>query len=130
MLVNRVVPLRVEGGSSGVGLRYVAHGFAKHPVVANVGYAVLVAVGVWHVVGGAAKWFRVSPEYVVEGGDYGARKKRKRRRVINATIVGVYLVWIAGGLGVVGRGDAGSGWEARNWEYLYASVPLVGRWLS
>lgn len=112
-----------------MGLRYFAHLVAKHPVIANVGYATFIAVGVWHVIGGSAKWLRISPEYIVEGGDYGARRKRKRRRLIGATTLGVYLVWIAGGLGVVGRWGAGTGWEAKNWDRIYASVPLVGKWI-
>ena len=45
MFVNRILPLEVEGGSSGVGLGYVSHGFAKHPLVANLGYGVLVGGG-------------------------------------------------------------------------------------
>lgn len=127
--MNRFLPLQVEGGSSGVGLRYFAHLFAKRPIIANSGYVAFLAIGVWHIVGGAAKWFQVSPEYIVEGGDYGQRKKRKRRWIINATTIGVYLLWVAGGLGVVGRGGAGTGWEAINWDKIYASVPLVGKWI-
>ena len=59
--INRIWPLYVEGDSSGVGLRFVAHGFAKHPLLANIGYAALVCVASWHVVGGAAKYLNLSP---------------------------------------------------------------------
>ncbi|KAI9845030.1 MAG: hypothetical protein M1838_001934 [Thelocarpon superellum] len=36
-LVNRGLPLWIEGGSSSIGLSFVSHGFAKHPAVAFVG---------------------------------------------------------------------------------------------
>ena len=130
VFVNRLLPLEVEGGSSGVGLGYVSHGFAKHPVLANLGYAALVAVGTWHVVGGAAKWLKLSAEYVTEGGDYGDRKRRRRARVVNMVATVVMGVWMLGGLGIVGRGGFGSGWEAKNWDELYRRVPVFGEWLS
>ena len=130
VFVNRVLPLEVEGGSSGVGLGYVSHGFAKHPVIANLGYAALVGVGSWHVVGGAVKWLRLSAEYITEGGDYGRRKRRRRAWVVNVIAGVVAGVWMLGGLGVVGRGGLGSGWEAKNWDELYRRVPLFGEWLS
>ncbi|KAL9109977.1 MAG: hypothetical protein Q9227_005500 [Pyrenula ochraceoflavens] len=130
IFVNRMLPLKYEGGSSGVGLRYVAHGFAKHPLIANAGYAVFVAAGVWHIIGGMTKWLKVSPEYIVEGGDYGVRKRRKRRRVISGVTLATYITWMAGGLGVVGRGGTSNGWEAKSWDELYRRIPLVGPWLA
>lgn len=127
--VNRWLPLWLEGGSSGVGLRYVAHGFAKHPFVANVGYAALVGVGAWHFVGGAAKWLTVSPEYVSENGDYGRVKRKRRGWIINGVAAVVAGLWMLGGLGVVGKGGtgAGTGWEVRAWDELYRSVPVFGQ---
>ncbi|KAF7511569.1 hypothetical protein GJ744_004157 [Endocarpon pusillum] len=129
--VNRWLPLRLEGGSSGVGLRFVAHGFAKHPLVANLGYAALVGVGVWHVVGGTAKWLRLSPEFVEEGGDYGRVKARRRQWVVNGVAAFVAGLWMLGGLGVVGRGGkgVGTGWEIKAWDEIYRSVPVFGGWL-
>ncbi|KAE8157435.1 N2,N2-dimethylguanosine tRNA methyltransferase-domain-containing protein [Aspergillus tamarii] len=56
VLVNRVTPLIVDGGSSGVGLGYVAHGIARNPVFWNVYYVVLAAAGMWHTIGGWATW--------------------------------------------------------------------------
>ena len=32
VLVNRVTPLMIDGGSSGIGLGYISHGFARSPV--------------------------------------------------------------------------------------------------
>ena len=130
VFVNRILPLRAEGGSSGVGLGYVAHGFAKHPLLANAGYAALIGVASAHVVGGAARWLGLGREGVTEGGDYGARKRRRRGWVMNGVMVGVAALWMAGGLGVVGRGGIGTGWEAKNWDELYSQVPLFGAWLS
>ena len=130
VFVNRILPLEVEGGSSGVGLGYVSHGFAKHPIIANLGYAALIGVGSWHVVGGVAKWLKLSKEFVTEGGDYGQRKRRKRGWVINVVAGVVVGMWMLGGLGVVGRGGLGSGWEAKNWDLLYSRVPIFGKILS
>lgn len=131
--MNRVVPLWIKGDSSGVGLRFVAHGFAKHPLVANVGYALLVGVGSWHFVGGAAKWAGLSEEYVrADGGEVVTRKRRRRRRwVVNGIAALVAGMWMAGGLGVVGRGGrgVGMGWEVRTWDEIYQSVPVFGRML-
>lgn len=126
--VNRVTPLKVEGGSSGVGLRYFAHGIAKHPVVSNIGYALMVSVASWHFVGGAAKFLKVSSEYVSGGGDQGKRK-RQRGRVINGICALVAAGWIAGGLGVIGRAGAGTGWEAKSWDAILKRVPMLGKYM-
>src|SRR6185437_4340079 len=64
VLVNRVLPFKVLGGSSRVGLRYFAHGMTTHPWLLNAAYAVMLSVASWHFVGGAAKWLRWSPEFV------------------------------------------------------------------
>ena len=130
MYINRILPLQEEGGSSGVGLRFVAHGFTKHPVIDNLGYAVLIGLGSWHVVGGTAKWLRVSPEYVNMSGDYGRKVRRRRGWIVNSISAAVALIWMAGGLGVVGRGGVGSLWEARGWDNLYRKVPFIGAWMA
>lgn len=126
--INRVIPVNVSGGSSTVGLGYVAHGFAKHPVVANVGYAFLVGVGVWHFVWGAARYFDALPSQITFAGEAGRRDREKRWYVLNATSFVVAAVWLAGGLGVVGRGGLASGWIGREYDELYKSIPLVGHW--
>ncbi|KAL3418901.1 hypothetical protein PVAG01_09122 [Phlyctema vagabunda] len=116
--VNRVIPWWYEGGSSSVGLGFVSHGFAKHPFIAWTGYIGLVGVGVGHFVWGTAKWM----DWVPVGND----KKAKRRWW---TINGVWLlsaaIWMAGGLGVVGRGGKSDGWVGKGYDELYAQVPLV-----
>ncbi|PGH22997.1 hypothetical protein AJ80_02912 [Polytolypa hystricis UAMH7299] len=150
VLINRLVPVYVDGGSSGVGLGFVAHGIARAPLVMGVMYVGLVGVGVWHFVGGWAKWIgwgrRSSSSSGVrrgagksEGvngrylgsvrGSEAFRTRRRRRWVVRGLVVAGTALWIAGGLGVVGRGGAGSAWEARNWDKIYAHVPLLGRYL-
>lgn len=134
MLVNRLIPLWVEGGSSGVGLEFVSHGFAKHPVVAAVGYAALVGVGSWHFVMGWAKWMGWGPGDgggAGGGGDAVDRGLRRKRRVYGVNGVAAFVagLWMAGGLGVVGRGGKMSGWVGKGFDELYAKVPVLGRWL-
>ena len=123
--INRIHPLRVEGGSSGVGLRFVAHGFAKHPLLATLGYAALVLVGTWHVVGGWLRWLRLDDAAVTD-----VVERRRRSWWARGVSALVAAAWMVGGLGVIGRGGRGSGWEAKGWDRLYRSVPLFGVWLS
>lgn len=129
VLVNRITPQKVDGGSSSVGLRYFAHGIAKHPVLTNMGYVAMLCVASWHFVTGGAKYLRVSKEFVTDGGDFGARKKRLRGWIVNGVAALVAGCWIAGGLGVIGRGGSGLGWEAKKWDEIYRGVPVIGRWL-
>lgn len=145
VLVNRVVPLAVEGGSSGVGLGYVAHGFARSPVFWNVYYLVFVAAGVWHIVGGWATWmgWKVTSARQTRGqgkslhGGYlgymespeQTKRKRKMWWIVHGIAAMGTAIWLAGALGVVGRGGPGAGWEAKNWDALYRHVPVVGSWL-
>lgn len=145
VLVNRLVPLKVEGGSSGVGLGYVAHGFARNPLFWNIYYVLFVAAGVWHIVGGWATWkgFRVTTARksrgegtAIHGGYLGymeSQEQQKRRRrmwwIVNGLAALGTAIWLAGGLGIVGLGGKGSGWEAKNWDELYRNVPMIGSWL-
>lgn len=129
VLVNRITPLKVHGDSSSVGLRFFSYGVKRHPWLANLGYTVLVSVASFHFVGGAAKYLRLTREYVTEGGDYGMRQRRLRSRAVNAVSAVVAAVWALGGLGVIGRGigaPAGSAWEVKQWDQVYKAVPVVG----
>ncbi|QRD84341.1 N2,N2-dimethylguanosine tRNA methyltransferase [Aspergillus flavus] len=99
VLVNRVTPLIVDGGSSGIGLGYVAHGIARNPVFWNVYYVVLAAVGMWHIIGGWATWmgWRVTTAQKRRGCKKGSlegylgyaeseeqvKRKRKMRWIVN-----------------------------------------------
>ncbi|TQB74967.1 RNA methyltransferase tRNA(m5U54)methyltransferase [Monascus purpureus] len=142
VLVNRIVPLIVEGGSSGVGLGYVAHGFARNPTLWNIYYTVFVAAGVWHIAGGWATWlgWRITTARKEGGrskgtlGGYLAYREseqvvRKRRRmwwVVNGVAAVGTSLWLAGALGIIGLGGPGSPWEAKNWSAIYRQIPIIG----
>jgi hypothetical protein len=130
VLMQRIIPQKVEGSSAGVGLRYFAHGVAHDPIIANAFYTVFVSVASYHFVSGAAKYLKLSSEYVTEGGQSGAMRRKWTRRAVNGIAATVAALWIAGGLGVVGRAGKGVGWEASNWDKIYAAMPLVGRFFT
>ena len=116
--VNRTLPWIYEGGSSSVGLQYVSHGFAKHPFLAWTGYMALISIGVGHIVWGIARWTNWTPT--------GTDKKAKRRWwTINGITAAVMSLWMAGGLGVVGRGGRASGWVGQGYDVLYSKIPLL-----
>ncbi|KAF9885133.1 RNA methyltransferase tRNA(m5U54)methyltransferase [Aspergillus nanangensis] len=145
ILVNRVTPLIVDGGSSGVGLGYIAHGFARNPVLWNLYYVVFVAVGVWHIIGGWAAWmgWRVTTarqehrnkKGSLEGylgypeSEQKAKKQRKMWWVVNGMVAVGASIWLAGALGIIGRAGQGTGWEANGWNEIYSQVPAIGSWL-
>jgi len=119
MAVNRILPLVVEGGSSGVGLGFVSHGFAKHPVLAWSTYTALIGTAMGHIVWGVVRWRGWMPS--------GMERERKRRWwVVNGAVAGVTALWMAGGLGVVARGGAEGGWVGRGYDDLYAWIPFLG----
>jgi hypothetical protein len=143
VLVARVVPLFVEGGSSGVGLGYIAHGIARRPVFWNLFYIIFVATGVWHTVGGWAAWmgWRVTTSWTRRGEDLHqsiiestanverARRKRRMQWTVHGISALGTTLWLTGGMGIVGRWGRGSGWEANNWDELYRNVPVIAGWL-
>jgi succinate dehydrogenase/fumarate reductase cytochrome b subunit len=126
VLTQRMIPKKIEGSSAGVGLRYFAHGVAHDPWFTNIGYSVFVSIAGFHFVTGAAKFLKLSKEYIIEGGQSGQLKRKWRGRIINGIAAITAAVWIAGALGVVGRSGKGVGWEASNWDKIYKAVPLVG----
>lgn len=127
--MNRVLPLWQEGGNANIGLEYVSHGFARHPLVSFAVYVPLVGIMSWHFAWGWAKWLGWSPAQVAEGG-YGGEMRRKRRwYAINAISAGLAALWMAGGLGIVGRGGPAHGWLAKEYDGLFARIPVFGKWL-
>jgi hypothetical protein len=106
-----------------VGLGFVSHGFAKHPFLSWLGYIVFVSVASGHIVWGWAKWTGWTPTGF---GEFGSKGKKGKRRwwAINGVAAIVAAVWMAGGLGVVGRGGMATGWVAKGWDELYAKVGL------
>ncbi|KAH8594143.1 hypothetical protein B0O99DRAFT_189346 [Bisporella sp. PMI_857] len=117
-LANRTIPWIYDGGSSGVGLGFVAHGFAKHPFLAWTGYASLIGIGVGHFVWGMARWQGFLPV----GSD---RKAKRRWWTINGITVALAALWMAGGLGVVGLGGRSDGWVGKGYDELYSRIPLL-----
>ena len=55
--------------------------------------------------------------------------KKRRRYALNGISAVLAGVWMAGGLGVVGRGGAASGWLAREYDMLYQKIPVLGGWM-
>lgn len=132
--VNRVLPLAVEGDSANIGLAYVSHGFARHPVISWVAYGGLLVVGCGHMVWGWAKWFGLAQRAgwrapAPTGNVRVDREVKKRRRrvwyAVNGVAVLVTGLWAAGGLGVVARGGPARGWVAKVYDGLFDRIPLL-----
>ncbi|KAA6412518.1 MAG: hypothetical protein FRX48_03509 [Lasallia pustulata] len=104
--VTRGLPLWVEGGSSGVGLGYLAHGFARFPGVAFAWHAALVGVGAWHFVWGWGKWMGWTPDMVGRG-----ERRERRWWVVNGVSGLVAGLWMLGVWGCGREGGWGMGWE-------------------
>ncbi|KAF2453375.1 hypothetical protein BDY21DRAFT_310812 [Lineolata rhizophorae] len=120
--VNRGLPVLVEGGSENVGLGFVAHGFARFPVLSNVVYIGVVGLGIAHFAWGWARWLGKRPEYIVEGGVSGQKRRKRRWWAINMAWALLTGVWLAGGIAIVGRGGVAEGWIAREWDGLYGRI--------
>ncbi|KAI9781255.1 MAG: hypothetical protein M1816_002438 [Peltula sp. TS41687] len=121
--VNRILPYCVDGGNESIGLAYVAHGFARFPALSFVAYVGLVGAASVHFVWGWARWL---------GGpsrEDGAWRRKWRWYGLNVLSAGLAGLWLAGGLGVVGRGGAVEGWVGRGYDELFRRIPGVGRWL-
>lgn len=129
--MNRVLPLAVEGDSSNIGLAYVAHGFARHPVVARVAYLGLIAVGMGHMVWGMAKWWGYAPSTKGWQGSAAVVVDKKTRRARRNRWLSVHgaatlaaLAWAVGGLAVVARGGLQDGWVGKVYDDMFARVGL------
>ncbi|PNY26299.1 Uncharacterized protein TCAP_03774 [Tolypocladium capitatum] len=131
VLVNRVLPLAVEGDSSNIGLAYVAHGFARHPVAARIAYAGLIGVGCGHMVWGMAKWLGAAPstrgwrgKESVAVDKWTKRQRRRKWLSIHGVALVVAAAWAVGGLGTVARGGPAEGWVAKVYDDLFARVGM------
>ena len=125
----RGLPWWVEGGSSGIGLEYVSHGFWLAPGVSAVVYGALVGVVGMQVVGGWAKGLGWTPEQVGAEGREGMLARKRRWWVVNGIGALVVGIWMAGGLGIVGRGGKAGGWVRKGYDELYRRIPILGRWV-
>ncbi|KHN94434.1 N2,N2-dimethylguanosine tRNA methyltransferase [Metarhizium album ARSEF 1941] len=131
VFVNRVLPLAVEGNSSNIGLAYVAHGFARHPVMSGLAYVGLLATAGGHMVWGAARWFGMAPSTqgwrgkASVGVDKTTRTRRMRKWLaLHGLAVGFAALWAIGGLGVLARGGPADGWVASVYDGLFERVGM------
>ncbi|KAF4959759.1 hypothetical protein FSARC_10648 [Fusarium sarcochroum] len=131
VFVNRVLPLQIEGDSSNIGLAYVAHGFARHPVTAWASYVGLLAIGCSHMIWGQAKWFGLAPTTKSIWGtssaavEKKARKQRRRRWLaLHGAATAFATLWAVGGLGVVARGGLMDGWIGKVYDDIFSAVGL------
>ncbi|KAF2852281.1 hypothetical protein T440DRAFT_446869 [Plenodomus tracheiphilus IPT5] len=124
---TRILPLYAHGDSSLINLSYISHGFASHPVVSFAGFSALVGVGVFHFVWGAAKWLGWTPSQVKSTEEERDLVRKRRWYVLNGLSAGLTALWLAGGLGVVGRDGKTVGWVGKEFDELYKYIPLIGR---
>lgn len=128
MWTTRVLPMYMHGDSSLINLSYVSHSFELFPYLAFGGMTALVGIATWHTVWGWAKWLGVTPAQVTETDSRRHLTKKRRWYLINAVSALTAGLWMAGGLGIVGRGGKTGGWVGREFDDLYKSLPLIGRW--
>jgi succinate dehydrogenase/fumarate reductase cytochrome b subunit len=127
VFVNRLLPLLVEGDSANIGLAYVAHGFARHPLVSRLAYVGLLAAAGGHMVWGMARWFGLAPSTLGWRGVVDRETRRARRTswlAVHGVAVGFAALWAVGGLGVVARGGLTEGWVGNIYDGLFARVGL------
>jgi hypothetical protein len=124
---TRVLPMYLHGDNSIINLSYIAHGFELHPFVSFAGFTAFVTTATWHVVWGAAKWLGLTPNQVAHLEVDRPVIKKRRWYALNAIAAAVAGVWLGGALGVVGRGGATTGWIGRDFDELYAHIPMI-RW--
>jgi hypothetical protein len=127
--IVRGLPLWYEGSSANSGLGYVAHGFARLPLLSFVGYTALVSVAAFHFTWGWAKWLSLTPAQTLQSDEEIELTKKRRWYSISGVAGCLALVWLGGGLGVVGRGGAAEGWVAGVYDGLLRRIPLVGKWV-
>ncbi|KAF5021086.1 hypothetical protein F66182_6875 [Fusarium sp. NRRL 66182] len=131
VFVNRFLPLQIEGDSSNIGLAYVAHGFARHPVTAWISYVGLLAAGCGHMIWGQAKWFGLAPSTTTIWGtstaaaEKKARRQRRRRWIaLHGAATAFAALWAVGGLGVVARDGLMDGWIGKVYDDIFSAVGL------
>lgn len=125
---TRILPLYMHGDNSLISLNYISHGFALHPFVSFAGFTALVGVGAWHIVWGWARWLGLTPTHARDTDSKRHLVKKRRWYGINAVSAALAGLWLAGGLGIVGRTGKMGGWVGREFDELYNTMPLIGRW--
>ncbi|KAI8959384.1 DUF1691-domain-containing protein [Daldinia sp. FL1419] len=123
--MNRILPLVVDGDSSNIGLQFVSHGFARHPLPPWIAYSLLLSIGVGHMVWGWAKWLNLAPPANWKKITVDKQLRKRRRRAwwgIQAVTVGLAALWAAGGLGIVARAGPAEGWLATVYDNIYMAI--------
>ncbi|KAF2623596.1 hypothetical protein BU25DRAFT_400674 [Macroventuria anomochaeta] len=122
---TRILPLYMHGDNSLISLSYISHGFATHPFISFAGFTALVGTGVWHFAWGVAQWMGWKPSQVSPYSEQRDLDKKRRWYGINSVAALVASVWLAGGLGVVGRAGKTVGWIGREFDELYRYIPFM-----
>ncbi|KAI2615326.1 DUF1691-domain-containing protein [Hypoxylon sp. NC1633] len=125
VVVNRILPLVVDGDSSNIGLQFVSHGFARQSLPPWIAYSLLLPVGVGHMVWGWAKWLNISPPANWKNSTMDKQLRKRRRRTwweINGVAAALATLWAAGGLGIVARAGPAEGWLATVYDNIYSAV--------
>ncbi|OTA58938.1 DUF1691-domain-containing protein [Hypoxylon sp. EC38] len=123
--INRLLPLVVDGDSSNIGLQFVSHGFARHPLPPWIAYSLLLSVGVGHMVWGWAKWLNLAPPADWKKTTIDKQLRKRRRRAwwgVQGVTVALAGLWAAGGLGIVARAGPAEGWLATVYDNIYNAV--------
>lgn len=126
MVINRFIP---KSMGENVGLEYVSHAFARHPVISFAGFTAMLSVGCWHITWGWAKWLGYTPDQSTQLGVKRELSKKRRWYIINAVAATVTGLWMAGSFGVVARGGQALGWVGKQYDQMYRMIPIVGRWM-
>ena len=125
---TRILPLYAHGDSSLINLSYISHGFGLHRFVSFAGFTALVGTGVWHFVWGTAKWLNLAPSQVKAAESQKSLVRKRRWYVINGIAAAITTLWLAGGLGVIGRDGKVDGWIGREYDELYSYIPIIRNW--
>lgn len=125
---TRILPMYMHGDSSLISLSYISHGFATHPFVSFAGFTALVATAVCHFAWGLAHWKGWKPSQVSAHSEHTDLDKKRRWYVINGLAATVTGLWLAGGLGVVGKAGKTVGWIGKEFDELYAYIPFLHSW--
>lgn len=124
---TRILPLYMHGDNSLISLSYISHGFALHPFISFAGFTALIGVGAWHTTWGWARWLGLAPDQVTDMDSRRQMIKKRRWYGFNAVSALVAGLWLAGSLGIVGRGGKTTGWIGKEFDELYNSMPLIRR---
>ncbi|KAF2133140.1 hypothetical protein P153DRAFT_363358 [Dothidotthia symphoricarpi CBS 119687] len=128
---TRLLPLYQHGDSSLINLSYISHASAIHPYISFTGFSALVGIGAWHFVWGAAKWMGFSPAQVRSSDPQKYLIRKRRWYGINFVSALVAGLWLAGGLGIVGRQGKVQGWVGKEYDGLLGSIKSIGtRWMK